>query len=201
MAVDKLSRKRRILLPHLPDCRRILLLQGREIQTHTALPLQRGAYGRGRKIFLYKRRRLRLVAVLEAGTDSAGLLRMPARYGLHKDMRREERPECRSPVLRASGQQVRDTQTHSQQQDGRKEELQTLLLRGVVPVERGHGYGKFPAQPLYGRGGDTRFHHIPQDRIQGKAQPLRLLLREQPDRRLRHGQGKLPRRIQRIRRA
>ena len=75
-------------------------------------------------------------------------------------------------------------------------------LRGMVPVECRGRLVQLPAQPVHRRGGDrtrNRCHAaVPQDRIQGAPQPLRVLRRQRARRRFRHQPRRVPRPVQRL---
>ena len=57
-------------------------------------------------------------------------------------------------LLRTPEEMVRGAETHPEERVQRDKVSETLLLRGVVPVECCYRHGKFPAQFLYWRSGD-----------------------------------------------
>ena len=163
--MDKLSGQRGLLLTHLEHSRRIQLLQGRQVPTHHALPIQRGADGQRRQVLLYcgaRRQGARgrrqgaggMEPWLEALQDSTRLLRVPTRNELHSHHGTQERRGGERALLRTVEDLGRSTEADAQEPRHGEEGAEALLPAGVVPVERGYGHGELPAQLLYGRGGD-----------------------------------------------
>ena len=186
--MDKLPWLRGLLLARVKHGGRVRLLQGRKVPAHHALPLQQRPDGRGRTLLLREGRRQRVEPGVEAVQDRPRQVRVPPRHGLHEDIRRARRAEGGPSHVRPARHARGGAEDNLHQHRQAREEVQVLLVRRVVPLERLDRHGELPAQLLDRRGGDRgrRTHHLPQDRVQGAPRPLRLLRRQREGRRIRH---------------
>ncbi len=128
---------------------------------------------------------------MDAGEGRAGLLRGPARHGLHPDHRIARRADRLGAVLRPAGAHRRGPAGDADQRQRAAEVRRAVLVPGVRPLERPRRPDQLPAQPVPGRDGGRarrppRLGDLPPHRVPRAPRPLRGLRGEHPRRRLRH---------------
>ena len=141
-----------------------------------------------------------MVAHVPAGQDAARCVRMPPRHWIHHVPYRLPGHRIHSHRVRTAAHGRRGQPPFGQEQHRRTGDGGRDRLRGMVPVERGGRREQFPAQPVYRRSRNRTDRHqhrrLPQDRVQGAPQPLRVLLGERADGRIRHELRRVPRPVQ-----